>query len=79
MTGGKSLVSRIPGPHERKLTDGFQQLLSHYLCDYRFCRVRRPNEKEVVEGVVKYCRLNFLAPATPAGAGCPGPAPASSR
>ena len=58
----KVLVSKILGPHERKLTDGFQQLLSHYLFDYRFCRVRRPNEKGVVEGVVKYSRLNFMVP-----------------
>lgn len=58
----KVLVTKILGPHERKLTDGFQQLLSHYLFDYRFCRVRRPNEKGVVEGVVKYSRLNFFVP-----------------
>ena len=58
----KVLAAQILGPHERKLTDGFQQLLSHYLFDYHFCRVRRPNEKGVVEGVVKYSRRNFLVP-----------------
>ena len=58
----KVLVSAIIGPHSRKLTDGFLQLQSHYLFDYRFCRVARPNEKGVVEGVVKYSRLNFMVP-----------------
>jgi len=56
------LVSRIIGPHERNLTDGFLKLQSHYLFREHFCRVRRPNEKGVVEGVVKYVRLNFFVP-----------------
>lgn len=58
----KVLVSKIIGPHERKLTDGFLKLQSHYLFREHFCRVRRPNEKGVVEGVVKYARQNFLVP-----------------
>ena len=56
------LVSKIIGPHERKLTDGFLKLQSHYLFNEHFCRVRRPNEKGVVEGVVKFARLNFFVP-----------------
>jgi len=56
------LVSKIIGPHERKLTDGFLKLQSHYLFNEHFCRVRRPNEKGVVEGVVKFARSNFLVP-----------------
>jgi transposase len=56
------LVSQIIGPHERKLTDGFLKLQSHYLFREHFCRVRRPNEKGVVEGVVKFTRLNFFVP-----------------
>ena len=56
------LVSKIIGAHERKLTDGFLKLQSHYLFREHFCRVRRPNEKGVVEGVVKFARLNFLVP-----------------
>lgn len=56
------LVSKIIGPHERELTDGFLKLQSHYLFQEHFCRVRRPNEKGVVEGVVKYVRQNFLVP-----------------
>jgi len=56
------LVSTIIGPHKRKLTDGFLKLQSHYLFREHFCRVRRPNEKGVVEGVVKFTRLNFFVP-----------------
>jgi transposase len=52
----------IGGGKERKLTSAFLQLSSHYLFDYRFCRVARPNEKGVVEGMVKFTRLNFLVP-----------------
>jgi transposase len=56
------LVAKIVGAHERKLTDGFLKLQSHYLFREHFCRVRRPNEKGVVEGVVKFTRLNFFVP-----------------
>jgi hypothetical protein len=56
------LVSKIIGSYERKLTDGFLKLQSHYLFREHFCRVRRPNEKGVVEGVVKFSRLNFFVP-----------------
>jgi hypothetical protein len=56
------LVSRIIGTYDRKLTDGFLKLQSHYLFKEHFCRVRRANEKGVVEGVVKFARLNFLVP-----------------
>lgn len=58
----KVLASKIIDPHERELTDGFLKLQSHYLFREHFCRVRRPNEKGVVEGVVKFARLNFLVP-----------------
>jgi transposase len=58
----KVLVSKIIGADERKLTDGFLQLQSHYLFRERFCRIGRPNEKGVVEGLVKFTRLNFLVP-----------------
>jgi len=56
------LVAKVLGGRERKLTRGFLELQSHYLFDEHFCRVRRPNEKGVVEGTVKYARLNFLVP-----------------
>jgi transposase len=58
----KVLVSKIIGPQERKLTDGFLKLQSHYLFREHFCRVGRANEKGVVEGVVKFARLNFFVP-----------------
>lgn len=54
-------VSNVVGM-TRELTRGFLELKSHYLFDHRFCRVRRANEKGVVEGAVKYTRLNFLVP-----------------
>jgi transposase len=57
----------IGGGKERKLTTGFLQLSSHYLFDYRFCRVARPNEKGVVEGMVKFTRLNFMVPVPQVG------------
>jgi transposase len=56
------MVSKIISSRERKLTDGFLQLQSHYLFREHFCRVARPNEKGVVEGVVKFARLNFFVP-----------------
>ena len=58
----KIAISKIIGPRLRELTQGFLQLVSHYLFRYHFCLVRRANEKGVVEGTVKYSRLNFLVP-----------------
>jgi len=58
----KAAVSQILGPHERTWTAAFGRLVSHYLFKPHFCRVRRANEKGVVEGAVRYSRLNFLVP-----------------
>jgi len=59
----KVAVSQIlGGGKDRRLTQGFLQLKSHYLFDYHFCRVARGNEKGVVEGLVKFTRRNFLVP-----------------
>jgi len=58
----KVMVSKIVGARERTLTDGFLKLQSHYLFREHFCRVGRANEKGVVEGVVKFTRLNFFVP-----------------
>jgi transposase len=55
-------VSKILGAHERRVTDGFLKLKSHYLFDAHFCRVRCPNEKGVVENMVGFSRQNFLVP-----------------
>ena len=58
----KVAVAQILGPHERKLTTAFGRLVSHFLFKTHFCRVRRANEKGVVEGSVRYSRLNFFVP-----------------
>lgn len=55
-------VARIIGGRERKLTDTFLQLQSHYLFESHFCLVAPRNEKGVVEGMVRYSRVNFLVP-----------------
>ena len=59
----KVAVSQIlGGSQDRRLTQGFLQLKSHYLFAHHFCRVARGNEKGVVEGLVKFTRLNFFVP-----------------
>jgi transposase len=58
----KICISKIIGTRARRLTQGFLQLVSHYLFDPHFCLVRRANEKGVVEGLVKFARLNFFVP-----------------
>jgi transposase len=57
----KVAVSQIVGK-ERRLTQGFVQIKSHYLFDHHFCQVGRGNEKGVVEGLVKFTRLNYFVP-----------------
>ncbi len=63
----KTLVSKITGVHKRVLARHFQQLESHYLFDHHFCTIRRGNEKGIVEGGVKYVRLNFMVPVPQVG------------
>jgi len=59
----KVAVSQIlEGGKARRLTQGFLQLKSHYLFAHHCCRVARGNEKGVVEGLVKFTRLNFFVP-----------------
>jgi hypothetical protein len=55
-------VSQMLIGRQRKLTDGFLQLQSHYLFEEHFCLAARGNEKGVVEGIVGYSRRNFLVP-----------------
>jgi transposase len=52
----------IGGGKRRRLTRGFCQLQSHYLFAHHFCRPARGNEKGVVEGQVKFTRLNYFVP-----------------
>ena len=56
------MVGGIISHTQRKLTQGFLQLQSHYLFDCHFCMVRRPNEKGVVESMVRYTRSNYMVP-----------------
>ena len=55
-------ITKILTGHKRKYTAEFKRLISHYLFEPHFCNVRRPNEKGIVEGSVKYSRLNFMVP-----------------
>jgi len=55
-------ITKILTGHKRKHTAEFKCLISHYLFEPHFCNVRRPNEKGIVEGSVKYSRLNFMVP-----------------
>ena len=55
-------VSQILKRRQRKLTDSFLQLQSHYLFKEHFCLAARGNEKGIVERIVGYSRANFLVP-----------------
>src|SRR4051812_20078222 len=55
-------VAAIVGARGRTPTDEFLRLASHFLFAYRFCRVRRPNEKGHVEAMVGFARRTFLVP-----------------
>jgi transposase len=55
-------VITIGKGRERKLTDGFLRLQSHYNFIEHFCLVRRPNEKGHVETLVGFSRRNFMVP-----------------
>jgi hypothetical protein len=57
-----SAVSKILGGRKRKLTSDFLRVVSHYLFATHFCRVRRANEKGVVENLVGFSRRNYLVP-----------------
>jgi transposase len=58
----KVAVAAITGARGRTPTREFLRLASHFLFAYRFCRVRRPNEKGHVEAMVGFARRNFLVP-----------------
>ena len=58
----KIAVITIGRGRNRKLTDGFLRLQSHYHFREHFCRVRRPNEKGHVENLVGFSRRNFMVP-----------------
>ena len=58
----KVAVAAVTGARGRTPTREFLRLAGHFLFAYRFCRVRRPNEKGHVEAMVKFARHNFLVP-----------------
>ena len=53
-------VARILGDGKRQRTRVFSELRSHYLFEDRFGRPGKGNDKGKVEGIVGYCRRNFL-------------------
>ena len=58
----KIAVKEITGDGERKPTEEFSRLQSHYLFEARFGRPGKGNDKGMVEGLVGYARRNFLVP-----------------
>ena len=55
-------MARILGDGKRQRTRVFSELRSHYLFEDRFGRPGKGNDKGKVEGIVGYCRRNFLVP-----------------
>ena len=58
----KLAVAKILGDGERKRTQAFTGLVSHFLFNDRFGRPGKGNDKGKVEGLVKFTRANYLAP-----------------
>jgi transposase len=55
-------VKEITGDGERKPTEEFSRLQSHYLFEVKFGRPDKGNDKGNVEGLVGYARRNFMVP-----------------
>jgi len=58
----KIAVTKLVGPHERRLTRELLRLQAHFAFSAHFCRVRQAHEKGHVENGVGYVRRNFLVP-----------------
>jgi transposase len=58
----KLAVREILGDGERKTTQAFSELQSHYLFAVKFGRPGKGNDKGNVEGLVGYARRNFMVP-----------------
>jgi hypothetical protein len=58
----KLAVAKILGDGERRRTQAFTELVSHFLFADRFGRPGKGNDKGKVEGLVKFTRLNYLTP-----------------
>jgi len=55
-------VAEITGDGERRTTEEFSRLKSHYLFEAKFGRPGKGNDKGNVEGLVGYARRNFMVP-----------------
>ena len=55
-------MKEITGDGERKPTEEFSRLKSHYLFEVKFGRPAKGNDKGNVEGLVGYARRNFMVP-----------------
>jgi hypothetical protein len=58
----RCLVAKILPDGTRKRASLFSGFLSHYLIRDRYARPGKGNEKGNVEGLVGYCRRNFMVP-----------------
>ena len=58
----RCLVAKIMPDGERKRTDRFSAMLSHYVIKDRYGRPGKGNDKGKVEGLVGYARRNFMVP-----------------
>jgi len=58
----KLAVAKILGDGNRRRTQAFTELVSHFLFDDRFGRPGKGNDKGKVEGLVKFTRANYLTP-----------------
>ena len=58
----KIAVKEITGDGERRPTEEFSRLQSHYLFGTKFGRPAKGNDKGNVEGLVGYARRNFMVP-----------------
>ena len=58
----KLAVAKILGDGERRPTQAFSELVSHFLFADRFGRPGKGNDKGKVEGLVKFMRANYLTP-----------------
>ena len=54
-------ISRFVGKHEKQATKGLLSLSMYYQFDFRFCNVRKGNEKGGVERSVEYVRRKAFA------------------
>lgn len=57
----KVAVKRFVGPSEKEATDGLLKMSTYYNFSFRFCNVRRGNEKGHVERSVEYVRRKAFA------------------